>query len=393
MSSGVNQPTQGAGFMKEITHTLIGFIIVMVSAGAVANEPVHPSPSAQSASSGRGLTLTPVDQEPADGRKAITAAQLEKLRKAVREKTQSRTKHFELVRGLIRAGALQEAVEAAQEWRKHDAYNLVVVRMLGDLYTELGQTTKARRIYSAVVELLPTDARAHRALATVLKQRGDLDGAYQRLMSALTLQPKDARIAFELADVAQRLGRLDEAKQRFETIVGESKLAAKIRYPAKQRLGQILATQRRRAASEGNTARSSALKQQLATLKLAGGVENDIKIYLSWDTDRTDVDLWVTNPAGQKVFYKTKKGRFGGTLYDDVTNGYGPESFTARAAVAGMYSVHVNYFSGGRGTFKEARGEVIVVLNEGRDSEERIVLPYRLFRPGQTVTVAQVRAQ
>ena len=105
------------------------------------------------------------------------------------------------------------------------------------------------------------------------------------------------------------------------------------------------------------------------------------------------MDLWVTNPAGQKVFYKQKKGRFGGTLYDDVTNGYGPESFTARGAVSGMYTVQVNYFSGGRGTFKEARGEVIVVLNEGRDSEERVVLPYRLFRPGQTVTVAQVRAQ
>ena len=379
--------------MKQITPTLIGFLIVMVSAISLANTPVQPRRGVASDSPGRTLTLTPVDQEPAEGRRAIRAKELKKLRKAVQEKPQSRTQRFALVRGLIRSGDLRKAVQAAEEWRAHDAYNLVVVRMLGDLYTELGETQKAQRIYSAVVELLPTDARAHRALATVLKQRGDLKGAYERLMSALTLQPKDARIAFEVADVTQRLGRLGDAKKRFEQIVGESKLSAQIRYPAKQRLGQILAIQIRKAQRQGKTRKATTLKKQLTDLKLAGGVDNDIKVYLTWDTDRTDVDLWVTNPAGQKISYQKKKGRFGGTLYDDVTTGYGPESFTASAAVSGTYSVQVNYYGGGRGTFKEARGEVIVVLNEGRESEERFVLPYRLFRRGQTVTVAKLRAQ
>ena len=36
------------------------------------------------------------------------------------------------------------------------------------------------------------------------------------------------------------------------------------------------------------------------------------------------------------------------------------------------------------------RGEVVVILDEGKATESRQVLPYRLFAVGQTVTVAKV---
>ena len=36
---------------------------------------------------------------------------------------------------------------------------------------------------------------------------------------------------------------------------------------------------------------------------------NDVKVYLTWDTDRSDVDLWVLNPGGEKIFYSHKQGR------------------------------------------------------------------------------------
>ena len=48
--------------------------------------------------------------------------------------------------------------------------------------------------------------------------------------------------------------------------------------------------------------------------------------------------------------------------------------------------IEVHYYRGG----SEARGEVIVVLDEGRPSEKRHVLPYRLFRRGQSVAVAKI---
>jgi tetratricopeptide (TPR) repeat protein len=293
----------------------------------------------------------------------------------------------------MRARKLDDALAAAREWRAADAYNLVVVRMLGDIYSELGDRERARRAYSAVVELLPKDASAQRALASVLKQSGDLDGAHERLRAAIDLGAADRRLGFELADVANRLGRTGEARERFEAIVADEAAADSIRYPAKQRLAQIYNQLARDAAAKGDSAGAAALRTKIEKLSLKGGTENDIKVYLTWDTDRSDVDLWVTNPAGERVFYSHRNGKFGEALYDDVTTGYGPESFTAPRARAGDYVVQVNYYGAGRGNFAEARGEVVVVLDEGKPTEQRHVLPYRLYEEKQVVTVARIHVE
>lgn len=347
---------------------------------------------AQSQRAAARLTLTEVDREPDKGRAAPSDKELEALRAAARDDDKNRLARFELVRGLMRAGQMQEALQEATAWRERDAYNLVVVRLLGDIYSELGEKAQALRAYSAVVELLPEDPSAQRALASVLKQNGNLKAAYQRLAAASALRPDDVRIGFEVADAAHRIGRLDEARTRFEAIADSSEASMAVRYPARQRLAQIYAEERRQASESGDQARVTELGQKIKKLAIKGGVENDIKVYLTWDTDRSDVDLWVTNPAGEKVFYSHRKGKFGGALYDDVTTGYGPESFTARKAARGTYLVQVNYYSAGRSNFPEARGEVVVVLHEGTANEEKHVLPYRLFRKGQIVTVARIRA-
>jgi len=339
------------------------------------------------------LALTAVDRAPKEGREKPTPAKLVELRKAVTDAPEDRAKRFDLVRGLMAKGDFADALKEAQAWRAKDAYNLVVVRLIGDLYTEMGEKEKARRAYSAVVELVPKDAEAQRALATVLKQGGDLEGAHARLVAASKLSPDDQRIVFELADVAHRLGRVDEAMQRFEAIVAADKVSEAVRYPAKQRLAQIYAAKRRAALEKKDTASLAEAKKldaAIAKLAINGGTVNDLKVYLSWDTDRTDVDLWVEVPGGEKVFYSYKQAKNGEALFDDVTNGYGPESFTASSARAGTYTVKVNYYFTNRSVFTEARGEVVIILHEGTAQEERHVLPYQLFAPKQTVTVAKI---
>jgi tetratricopeptide (TPR) repeat protein len=335
------------------------------------------------------LSLVPGEREPAQT-DLPSAAMLGELRRKVADNPKDREARFHYVRALMRARQLPDALEAARAWRAIDAYNLVVVRLIGDIYSELGDKAAARRAYSAVVELLPKDAAAQRALASVLKQAGDLDGAYDRLAAAAELSPKDQRLAFERADVAARLGRAGEAKQRFQAIVDDPATPQAVGYPASQRLAQLDRQLAREATAGGRTAEAGALEAEIARLHLAGGTENDIKVYLTWDTDKSDVDLWVTNPAGERVYYEHKAGRFGEALYDDVTTGYGPESFTAPHAQPGHYVVQVNYYGAGRSNFSEARGEVVVILDEGKPTESRTVLPYRLFAVGQTATVAHI---
>ncbi len=343
------------------------------------------------AGDGARMILVEAETEPVGSRSEINEVELATLRDNVTKDPKDRAARFALVRGLQRAKKFEEALTAAKDWRTVDAYNLVVVRLLGDLYSELGDRAKARRAYSAVVELLPKDAGAHRALASVLKQAGDLRGAYDRLTAAGAQSTKDRRLAFELADVAARLGQTQEARERFEAIIGDTETSDAVRYPAKQRLAQIYQLLRREAEAAGKTEAAATLESSIKELRLSGGTENDIKVYLTWDTDHSDVDLWVTNPAGEKVFYANRKGKFGEALFDDVTTGYGPESFTAHTAHPGEYVVQVNYFGRGRSNFSEARGEVVVVLDEGKPTERKHVLPYKLFDEKQTVTVARIQ--
>jgi uncharacterized protein YfaP (DUF2135 family) len=166
-----------------------------------------------------------------------------------------------------------------------------------------------------------------------------------------------------------------------------------VRYPAKQRLAQIDAAERRAALGRGDDAAAKRLGDEIKQLDVKGGIENDIKIYLTWDTDKTDVDLWVKTPKGELVNYQHRVGSGGEALFDDVTSGYGPESFTAKRAQPGRYVIEVNYYGTRRQTFSEARGEVVVILGEGTAAEQKHVLPYRLFKPKQTVSVAAVEVK
>ncbi len=367
--------------MTPRTHALVAGVALAIGASALHAAPAAPP----------RLAVTEVDREPTGARAVLDADAIAKLHADVVADPANRAARFALVRGLQRAGRRDAALAAAKAWRAADAYNLVVVRLLGDLYMERGDAAAARRAYSAVVELLPKDAAAHRALASVLKQAGDLRGAYDRLAAAALDGGADRRLAFELADVAARLGETADARARFEAVIADEATPEAVRYPAKQRLAQLYQQLQREAERAGKPAEVAQLATAIADLGLSGGTQNDIKIYLTWDTDHSDVDLWVTSPGGEKVFYSHTLGKHGESLFDDVTTGYGPESYTANRAQPGVYQVEVNYFGRGRSNFSEARGEVTIVLDEGKPTERKQVLPYRLFEQRQTVTVASIQ--
>ena len=217
----------------------------------------------------RRLTLTKVAAEAE--RAPVDKDALAALEQRVQQAPKDRAARLALVRGLVAAGRLDDALAAARDWRAHDAYNLVAVRSVGDVYAERGDRERARRAYSSVVELLPNDARAQRALVGVLKQSGDLAAAYERLSAASVLAPSDQRLAFERADTAERLGRPEEAAALFRAVVEAPEAPESVRYPAKQRLAQLLGVERRRALLVGDAPAGDALLAQIDALGLSGG--------------------------------------------------------------------------------------------------------------------------
>ena len=70
----------------------------------------------------------------------------------------------------------------------------------------------------------------------------------------------------------------------------------------------------------------------------------DLRVVLAWDSDNSDMDLWVTDPNGERCYYGNRNTYQGGLISDDFTGGYGPEEFVLRDAKPGKYKVEANFF-------------------------------------------------
>jgi tetratricopeptide (TPR) repeat protein len=105
----------------------------------------------------------------------------------------------------------------------------------------------------------------------------------------------------------------------------------------------------------------------------------DVRVVLNWNMDDIDMDLWVTDPRGEKCFYKNKETTIGGRISDDFTNGYGPEQFLLKKAVKGTYQLQVHYY-GDNGAKLAGKTTLLVEIytNYGRASEERKLLTLQL---------------
>ena len=78
--------------------------------------------------------------------------------------------------------------------------------------------------------------------------------------------------------------------------------------------------------------------------RLVKNLPLDLRVVLTWDADNTDIDLWVTDPNGDKAYYGRQLTYQGGRMSLDFTGGYGPEEFSLKRAKPGKYKVEAQYF-------------------------------------------------
>jgi len=78
--------------------------------------------------------------------------------------------------------------------------------------------------------------------------------------------------------------------------------------------------------------------------RLVALLDVDVRILISWNIDRTDVDLWIDEPTGERVSYSNKLSEIGGRISNDMTNGYGPEEYLLKKTIDGDYEIKVHYY-------------------------------------------------
>lgn len=70
----------------------------------------------------------------------------------------------------------------------------------------------------------------------------------------------------------------------------------------------------------------------------------DLCVVLSWDADNADIDLWVTDPNGERSYYANRLSYQGGARSRDFTGGYGPEEYSLKRAKPGRYLIQAQFY-------------------------------------------------
>jgi uncharacterized protein YfaP (DUF2135 family) len=116
-----------------------------------------------------------------------------------------------------------------------------------------------------------------------------------------------------------------------------------------------------------------------------------LRVALTWDTPETDVDLWVTDPNGEKCYFAHRTTALGLMLDVDDVTGWGPENITVIRPPAGEYLVQVHYWDDWDGVQRTASTCTVAIWqDEGTDEERVVTYTGTLGQTGDLWTVAVV---
>ena len=185
-----------------------------------------------------------------------------------------------------------------------EAESYELYKLLGYKLKELGETEAACAVFKKVLDWRPFEPQSYRDYGLALEDAGHYQQALDTLYTAL------------VRDLDVNVGALYPGIE--ETILPE--------------INELVA----RHAGKLDFSR---IPRQLLT-----NMPVDIRVVLNWNMNDTDIDLWVTDPDGEKCYYSHRNTAIGGRISHDFTRGLGPEQFLLKKAVKGKYKVEVNYF-------------------------------------------------
>ena len=204
---------------------------------------------------------------------------------------------------------------------------------VADYFFKKGDTQQAILVVSNLAELSLEDAQLLRVLAYKLS-------AYKAYLEAVSISRKVVAIREEepqsYRDLGLALAQAGEYQQAIET------LYKVVERPWDQRFRDVQLIVMNEINSIINTQKG--LRTFFIDKRLLKKEPVDIRVVLTWDTDNSDMDLWVTDPEDEKCYYGHRQTYLGGIISQDVTGGYGPEEFMLKKASKGNYKIEVNYY-------------------------------------------------
>ncbi len=238
---------------------------------------------------------------------------------------------FASVMKKIAAGDRPGALTEASRWQTGAAGDVLGYLALGEAAEASGDNDLAARAYGSIAELWPYRADLVRTAGMRLERVPTSDArriARDVFRTAIALRPDHPTGYRLLAFAEARLGRSEEAFRVLERALLSNHAGGRFLAPQAilaSDLGLLGA-----AWAHADPERKTEIDRR--TRGAGGRIESEpsLRALLVWETDTTDVDLKITDGAGDLA----KRGRrilpSGGELTTDMVEGYGPEAFVVR---------------------------------------------------------------
>jgi hypothetical protein len=293
---------------------------------------------------------------------------------------------FKIVMDRLQNGDKDGGLDEAKRWQTDQPGDIMALVALGEAYEARGDVKTAARAYGSILELFSFRADSRRFAGERLERLADPSAlrlaadTYGKAAEQRPDHPASHRLyAFTLL-------KAGEHEKAFEAM----KKGAMRSYPAGRFRGvdRILKEDLGLIASVWASAAPARRTEIMTKLHAAGGSEEtapSLRFVLVWETDANDVDFHIHDGKGGHAYYGTPTLPSGGSLYADVTTGYGPECFTIRGARekrAYPYTLQAHYYS--RGPMGYGMGKLEVIDHDGQGHvsfEERpfVVMKDRAF--------------
>lgn len=259
------------------------------------------------------------------------------------------------------------------ELRRFYLGNPVYFFEVAECFYKTGDKENGQRILSNLAEMETGSYELYKMLGYKLKETGDYAGeviAFKKVLELRPLDPQSFRdYALALEDAGDYQGALDQLYAGMTNSYSEAMegIYAGIEEIFLFEINRLIA---------GHPKKLSARKVPKAMIQT---MPVDLRVVMNWNMNNTDIDLWVTDPTGEKCMYSHKTTEMGGRISDDFTDGLGPEQFILKNAKKGKYRIEINYYGDRQATIAGPTTVMAeIYLHYGMPNEERRIITLQM---------------
>ena len=305
------------------------------------------------------------DEKAVNSKKAESKNQSKDLRVVVYEDKDRNSEYINEYKKVKPENIYEKYLEMKTKYGKNPFFYVDTA----DFLIKSNQKNTALKVLTNIPELSLENHEYYRILGYKLLETGENGLAVKIFEKVLDLKGEDLQSIRDLAIAYEINGDKQKALELMNGILEKST-------PNELELKGIVINEMNNLIEKNK----SKLNINMVDKRLIYPMPVDYRVVLDWSKDNQEIDLWLTQPDGVKVYYSNSQTSDNNAIiYNHTTFRYGPEELLIKKAKKGEYEIKVEYYADQSQTLREPviiRLEIIT--NYGSKNEKRQIITRRV---------------